>query len=38
MLEEMRSKLIDSDISPRDLRIVLSILDEVEKAQKKRDD
>ena len=31
MLDEIRKRLIDSDISPQDLRIALAIIDEVEK-------
>lgn len=30
MLDEIRKRLIDSDITPKDLRIALAILDEVE--------
>lgn len=30
MIEEIRKRLIESDISPQDLRIALAILDEVE--------
>ena len=37
MIEEIRRRLVDSDLSPQDLRIVLAILNEVEKAQEKRD-
>lgn len=33
MLDEIRKRLIESDITPSDLRIVLGILDEVEKEQ-----
>lgn len=31
MLEEIRRRLIESDITPIDLRIVLKILDDIEK-------
>lgn len=31
MLGEIRQRLIDSDMSPQDLRIALAIIDEVEK-------
>ena len=33
MLEEIRKRVINSDISPQDLRIVLEILDKIEKEQ-----
>lgn len=33
MFDEIRKRLIESDITPQDLRIVLAIIDEVEKKQ-----
>ncbi len=33
MLDEIRKKLIESDLTPHDLRIALDILDETEKGE-----
>ena len=35
MLEEIRKRLIESDMTPQDLRIALAIIDEVEREQGK---